>query len=50
MDCDRCGAVVGDVAKHDQWHTALGELETPVDQVEDQSAGTANILYQRGLD
>jgi len=29
--CDRCGAVVGDVALHEEWHNHLGTLAEMVD-------------------
>lgn len=50
MTCEKCGAMVGNVALHDQWHAEQDQQEHRLELVEQQADATANVLYQRGID
>lgn len=50
MNCETCGAVVGDVGRHEQWHGALEQVERTADEALEKGEWAGNVLYQNGIE
>ena len=50
MNCERCGAMVGDVAKHDQWHAEIDQVGATAEDALDKADYANNVQYQNGIE
>lgn len=50
MDCEKCRAVVADVARHDQWHAELGSVAGTAKDALEKAEYANNTLYQNGIE
>jgi hypothetical protein len=47
--CEICGAAVSDVAKHDQWHSHVDDVQATADDALDRAEQAHNVLYQNNI-
>lgn len=47
--CALCGAMMGDVAKHQAWHDRIDAVESTADDALERAEQAQNVLYQNNI-
>lgn len=47
--CTTCGAMVGDMPKHHEWHGRIDDIEAAAAEANDTADRAANVLYQNDI-
>lgn len=47
--CALCGALMGDVAKHQEWHGRVDDIESTAEEALERAEQAQNVLYQNNI-